>query len=157
MPALLAKPTPAASGAVVPDSTSVGLFLPGDPGFDPWCLADPELRRRKQASSELNAVLDAFWASDPDPASTLAIQAEISSAVERGGADFVPDQVGPWTRRANRCPWPAVLYARTRLTIAGKDLAPGDTFFLEVGTSEAGFQRGLFSYSHGISLASDGV
>lgn len=156
MPALLAKPTPASPNRVVHDSTSIGLFLPGDPGFDPWCLVDPKGRGHKAASPQMNALLDAFWASDPDPASTLAIQAEISAAIERGDADYMPDEVGPWTRRADRCPWSAVLYARTPLTIAGKQLAPGDAFFLEVGAREDGFQRDVFTYSRGAAIGSDG-
>ena len=89
----------------------------------------------------MTARIEEFWRSDPDPAQTLAIQAEISAAVEQGAADFMPDEIGPLTRRADRCPWPGILYAKTSLVIAGKALAPGDSFVLAVRSTPDGFER----------------
>ena len=155
MPELLAKTEPAAPPPPVHDSTTVGLFLPGDPGFDPWCLTDPNGRRDKQASKELTALIENLWKQDPDPAKTLAIQAEITAAVERGAADFMPDEIGPLTRRADRCPWPGILYAKTSLVIAGKALAPGDSFVFAVGSSPDGFQRTIVSYAEGFNATED--
>jgi len=155
VPDLLGKTEPVAPALPVHDSTTVGLFLPGDPGFDPWCLTDPIGRRHKQASKEMTALIDEFWRKDPEPAQTLAIQAEISAAVEQGTADFMPDEVGPLTRRAGRCPWPGILYAKASLVIAGKALAPGDSFVFTVGPSEDGFERTIVSYVDGINAGDD--
>jgi hypothetical protein len=100
-------------------------------------------------------MIEEFWRQDPDPASTLAIQAEISAAVEQGAADFMPDEVGRLRRRADHCPWPPILYAKAPLVIAGKALAPGDRFVFIVGSSDRGFQRTIDSYTAGIDARAD--
>ena len=125
IPELLVKTEPVAPAPAVHDSTTVGLFLPGDPGFDPWCLTDPIERREKQESQELTALIERFWEKDPEPAKTLAIQAEIAGALEQGAADFMPREMGPLTRRADGCPWPPILYAKASLVIAGKAACSG--------------------------------
>jgi hypothetical protein len=67
----------------------------------------------------------------------------------------MPDGPGALTRRADRCPWPAILYAKAPLVIAGKALAPGDAFLLTVGSSPDGFLRTIESSSDGIDAIGD--
>jgi hypothetical protein len=103
----------------------------------------------------MTELIHEFWKKDPEPAKTLAIQAEISAAVEQGAADFLPEDVNPLTRRAQHCPWPGVLYAKTSLSIAGKALARGDSFVFTVGSSADGFERTIVSYTDGANATSD--
>ena len=147
VPELLGKPEPSAAIAAAHDSSTVQLFLPGDLGFDPWCLTDPLERRHKQGSEEAAAAIEELWKADPDATKTLTIQAEISSAREQGAADFMPDEGGMLARLGSHCPWPGVLYAKTPLVIAGKELSPGDRFVFTIGSTEQGFQRAVVSVS----------
>jgi hypothetical protein len=145
LPDLIAHPAP----PVAPteshhDASSLQLFLPGDPGFDRWCLTDPIVRARQSEAGQSKTDLDAFWAADPEPAKTLAVQAEIAAALERGIVDYLPERAsGAFTARATRCPWPGVLYAKTPVTIAGTMLQAGDSFIFSVGRTETGFERTL--------------
>ncbi|HUY71245.1 MAG TPA: hypothetical protein VMV08_03325 [Gaiellaceae bacterium] len=147
VPELLGKPEPSAPIDAAHDSSTVQLFLPGDVGFDPWCLTDPLERRHRQASEEATAAIEGLWKADPDATKTLTIQAEISSAREQGAADFMPDEGGMLARLGSHCPWPGVLYAKTPLVIAGKALAPGDRFVFTIGSTEQGFRRAVVSIS----------
>jgi hypothetical protein len=145
LPGLIAEPEPPAhSSQAHHDASSLELFLPGDPGFDRWCLTDPLTRARESENVRSNTDLDAFWAADPEPAKTLAIQAEIAAALEYGLVDYLPgNTTDEFVDRVTRCPWPGVLYARSPVTIAGTTLQAGDCFMFSVGTTDAGFERTL--------------
>jgi hypothetical protein len=126
------------------DSATLTMFLPGDPGFDPWCLSDPlELMERKlgQSLGWATRKLDEFWASDPDPAKTLALQAQIASAIENGLAVRLPQATGKLGEVAKSCPWPGVLLAEHAFDLDGRRLNPGDQFVLSVGAEPDGFRR----------------
>ncbi len=147
LPELLGKPKPAEPVVAAHDSTTVQLFLPGDIGFDPWCLTDPLERLHRQQSAEARAAIEELWNADPDATKTLTIQAQISAAREQGAADFMPDEGGTLARLSSHCPWPGVLYATAPLVVAGKALEPGDRFVFTVGSTEQGFQRAVVSLS----------
>jgi hypothetical protein len=139
----LMSATPAPDpGPATHDSSTLALFLPGDAGFDPWCLTDPLERQQREEYATLVERLDAFWKSDPEPQKSLAIQAEISAAIESGAVQYLPEGTGlALSRIASRCPWPGVLYTTTALTIAGTELASGACFVLDVGPGENGFRH----------------
>jgi hypothetical protein len=89
------------------DSASLTIFLPGDPGFDPWCVTDPlELIEREfgQSVGWATRKLVEFWASDPEPAKTLALQAQIASAIENGLAARLPQPTGKLGEITKSCP-----------------------------------------------------
>lgn len=82
------------------------LALPGQPGFDPWCLTDPATRRRWRADPAVRRAIDLLWRNDPDPAATLTIQSQIDAALAEGilspARDFRGQRVGTTTAAHGR-------------------------------------------------------
>jgi hypothetical protein len=146
LPELMEKAQAEASGPAPTSAGTMQLFLPGERGFDPWCLTDPIERQGRIEHDAAAAGLDKLWESDPEPAKTLAIQAEIADAIEHGAADYLPDDsVGSLAKVSSFCPWPGVLLAKAELAIGGKSLAPGDRFVFSVGPTAGGFRREILS------------
>jgi hypothetical protein len=79
MPTLLDRPVISAVPAV-----GQPLALPGQPGFDPWCLTDPHSRATWQQDPAARRAIETLWRYDPDPAATLAIQSQINAAIAAG-------------------------------------------------------------------------
>jgi hypothetical protein len=137
---LLARPALAesAGGAARPARP-----LPGEAGFDPWCLSEPSAARSLRRDPEARAALDHLWRSDPDPAATLALFDEVEGAAADG--DIAPDD----GRNYDCTPWPAIYTARRPVTLAGHALRPGQQFTLDIcvsdhGGREAEFRRDLY-------------
>jgi hypothetical protein len=146
MPLLLAvsKTAPPAEVTAASSPAALAVFRPGDPGFDPWCLTDPAEKPRIKLSTAAGGKLDALWKSDPQPAETLAIQAEIMRAVENGLADYTPqNRASSLGILSSKVPWPGVLYAREPLTIGSSAFGTGDRFVLAIGGSGDEFRRAL--------------
>ncbi|HEU5391354.1 MAG TPA: hypothetical protein VFV73_36170 [Streptosporangiaceae bacterium] len=57
------------------------LPLPGQPGFDPWCLTDSSSRSAWQADPAAVRAIEMLWRYDPDPAATVGIQSQINAAL----------------------------------------------------------------------------
>jgi hypothetical protein len=81
MPALLDRRALSATPAV-----GKPLPLPGQPGFDPWCLTGPHSRSRWQQDPADRRAIETRWRYDPEPAATVAIQSQIDAAVAAGSA-----------------------------------------------------------------------
>jgi len=115
---------------------------PGQPGFDPWCLTHPASRAWWWRDPTARRAIDMLWASDPDPAATLAIQGDIDAAVARG--DVIPNPVGYFLC----CPWSSIYEVRHPVIIGGRWLHPVEQFALDVsaeGMSQGrAFRRELF-------------
>jgi hypothetical protein len=142
MPHLIAaRPDPVPEPPARIGSAALRMFLPGDPGFDRWCLTDPMVRGAGQYGPAAIRKLDALWASDPEPAKTLALQADIAAALEKGVADFTPRTTEPLSELSMTCPWPGVMLALAPLVIGDERIAAGERFALSVGTQNGGFRR----------------
>jgi hypothetical protein len=127
MPALLDRPGISAVPAV-----GQPLPLPGQPGFDPWCLTDPHSRATWQQDPAARRAIETLWRYDPDPAATLAIQSQIDAAVTAGS-------VAARTSRGPRhycCPWSAIYQACRPVIIAGQPLRPMQEFTLDASAEE---------------------
>jgi hypothetical protein len=128
MPALLDRP----AARTVPVSAHP-LPLPGQPGFDPWCLTDARTRPHWQRDPAARRAIDTLWRYDPDPAATVAIQSQIDAAIAAG-------QVATNTPRGhyhyNCCPWSAIYIARQPVIIAGQPLRPMQEFTFDVSAEE---------------------
>lgn len=112
------------------------LPLPGQPGFDPWCLTDPASRGVWQRDPAAIRAIETLWRLDPDPAATLRIQAQIDAAV---GAGLLARGVDPGGRRIGNyycCPWSAIYLVLKPVTIAGRALRSFDQVALEVSAEE---------------------
>jgi hypothetical protein len=113
--------------------------LPRQPGFDPWCLSDPVARDRLKKDRKAAKAIRQMWSMDPDPARTLAIQAEIDAAFERGDVAYAiagDDRIGHWFR----CPWGPVYVAQRPVTVGGVKLGTLQQFVFEV--TAAGVNHG---------------
>jgi hypothetical protein len=127
-----------------PQRSGPQLRLPGEAGFDPWCLTDPLERRRMADDGDYRRHIDAMWRADPYPERTLAIRAEIDAALTSGAVDYLPlDGVGQLALLADRCPWPGVLYVKSSALIGGQELEPGERFVFTVSHDDGSFQRSV--------------
>jgi len=128
MPALLDRPEIAAVSVTGPL-----LPLPGQPGFDPWCLTDPASRTRWQRDPAARRAIEMLWRHDPDPAATLGIQSQIDAAAAGGSV-----ALGATVSHYFCCPWPAIYLVRRPVTIAGQRLRPMQQFTYDVSAEGDG-------------------
>lgn len=105
---------------------------PGQPGFDPWCLTDPQARAIFQRDARGRAAIEQIWRFDPDPARTLGIQAEIDAALARGDVAYAINRSGQRLGHFFCCPWGAVYVAKRPLTIGGHQLRSLEEFVFDV-------------------------
>lgn len=117
------------------------LALPGQPGFDLWCLTDPYTRLYWQQDPAACMAIAVLWQLDPAPARTLAIQGQINAAVAAGS---VVGETRRGHRQYDRCPWSAIYEVRLPVTIAGLELWPAQEFTFDV-CADPIYQRGEFT------------
>jgi hypothetical protein len=111
------------------------LPLPGQAGFDQWCLTDPRSRARWQRDPAARRAIETLWRYDPDPAATLAIQSQIDAAAAAGA---VADETHRGHKYYSCCPWSSIYQVRQPVTIAGKQLRPVQEFTFDVSAEEMG-------------------
>jgi hypothetical protein len=131
MPALMDRP--ATKVAMV---TGSRLPLPGEPGFDPWCLTDPDQRAMWQRDPAARRAVEVLWRHDPDPAATLAIQAQIDAAVAAGAAVRGVTANGQSIGNYYCCPWSAIHLVLSPVVIDGRRLRAGEEFAFDVSAEE---------------------
>jgi hypothetical protein len=98
------------------------LPLPGQQGFDPWCLTDPISRSECKRDRAARRAIAALWDNDPNPRQTLAIQADIDAALARGDIDYAVDSRGEPLGRYYCCPWSAIYVVKRPVRIGGRSL-----------------------------------
>ncbi len=103
---------------------------PGEDGFDMWCLTDPASRREWRRDRAAERAVEMLWKYDPDPAATLAVQAEIDAAEAR--RDIRRNGLGCYFC----CPWSAIYQAIDPVTIGGKRIRRGQTFTFDVSAED---------------------
>jgi hypothetical protein len=125
MPALIGRYQAKAGPARVDPET-----LPGGSRFDPWCLTDPRTLDDWRADPRARTAIEALWAVDPDPARTLAIQAQIQAALDSGAIGRVTGmRLGSYYFC---CPWAPIYQVRRPVTINGRRLAVPQQFTFDV-------------------------
>lgn len=102
---------------------------PGSAGFDPWCLTDPRTRRQWQSDAMARKAIDDLWRWDPDPRSTLDLQAVIDAALARGDVERTRMQYFC-------CPWSAVYVVKRPFEIDGRRLRHLQHFTYDVSAEE---------------------
>ena len=131
MPQLLER-HPAATTEPATTSNRFQLSLPGETGFDPWCLTDPAVRDEFRRNPEARAAIAAIWKSDPDPKLTLEVQAEINTTLAQGAIAYATDR---WETRLGHyycCPWAPIYVVKRVVTINHQSLQPGQEFTFDV-------------------------
>lgn len=132
---LAAMPGLTSSDAVT-IATGQRLPGPGEPGFDPWVLTDPDTRASWKRDREAQRAIDNLWRNDPDPRATLEIQSQIDAARTVGAIDNAP---GSGTRRLGHyycCPWSPIYEAQRPVKIGDRRLRPGQQFTFDVSAEE---------------------
>lgn len=84
------------------------------------------------------AAITSLWEYDPDPAATLAIQAEINAALARGDIEYARDRDGQLKGNYFCCPWSAVYRVINPLAIGGTWLRRNQEFTFDVSAEEMG-------------------
>ena len=107
------------------------LALPGQPGFDPWCLTDPNSRAKWQQDTKAQKAVNLLWQSDPNSKRTLEIQAEIDAALERQDISL-DENLGSYFC----CPWSAIYRVKRGLTIGDTKLRALEQFTFDVSAEE---------------------
>jgi hypothetical protein len=110
-----------------------GHALPGQPGFDEWCLTDPDARLVLENDRKARRALRKMWELDPDPARTLAIQAKIESALLAGTVAYAENEAGQRVGHFHCCPWSPIYVARRHVSIDGTSVPSGQHFAYTVG------------------------
>jgi hypothetical protein len=132
-PSLAVDPAPpvlAAPAALSPAPAT--RPLPGEPGFDAWCLTDPQAAAVLQRNQRAQRAVKRLWQLDSDPARTLAIHAEIQRAFDRGHITYASDgteRVGYF----HCCPWGPVYVVKHPVTLGGTALEVMQRFVYDVG------------------------
>lgn len=119
------------------------LPLPGEPGFDPWCLTDPASRRIWRLDRAAARAIDVLWRSDPDPAATLSIQAQIDAALAGGLLVSGQDLAGRKLGNYYCCPWSPIYVVKQPVSIGDRTFRPGEQFAFDVSAEEM-FEGGVF-------------
>ena len=138
-PWLAVRPAPPELPASVPAAPPSGA-LPGENGFDEWCLTDPQAVSRLRQDARARRALKRMWKQDPDPQRTLAVHTELRAAFDEGHITFAStgaERVG-WF---HACPWSPVYVANHVVTIGGERLKPMQRFVFDVGTHHGAFRR----------------
>ena len=148
---LIADPALAGGGAADAGRDGAGSagakppLLPSHTGFDKWILTEPSARAGLQKDSRARAAINRIWRTDPDPARTLALYAEIQAAIERRDVALATTRAGERVGHWFRCPWGPVYVARREVRLGGEKLPAGQQFVLEVsapaGKGAKGFTR----------------
>lgn len=137
MPALAEAAPPATAPAPERAGAARGrLPLPGEPGFDPWCLTDPESRADWQRDRQAREAIGALWEYDPDPRRTVGIQQEIDEALARGDIDHATDRSGKRLGFYFCCPWASIYVVKRPVTIGGRRLRTLQEFTFDVSAEE---------------------
>jgi hypothetical protein len=105
--------------------------LPGQPGFDVWCLTYPPARRQRAGDAQALAAVTRMWHEDPDPARTLNLHAEILDALDRGAVANARDRWGD-LGHFHRCPWGPVYAAQEPVMLGSRRIQKGQGFTVEV-------------------------
>lgn len=139
---LVAMPQAAKSTTTEPPKYTVPkLPLPGQSGFDKWCLTSLLARKAYGSDREAQKALETLWKLDPDPAKTLAIKAEIDAAYTRGDITYATDRFGQPIGYFFCSPWGPIYSVVRPVTLGGIKLAPLQQFVYDV-TAE-GFNLGV--------------
>ena len=108
------------------------MTLPGQPGFNMWRLTDPDSLERWKSDPQARLAIKTMWELDSDPARTLAIQAEIEDAFERGDIAYAVSRDGKRLGHFFCCPWAPVYIVKRPLRLGGQSLQTMQQFVFDV-------------------------
>ncbi len=140
MPEFAANPSSPIAQLAAP--TRHTLPLPGQPGFDRFCLSDPHSVSRFTRDPKAGRAIDYLWSHDPSPRQTLAIQEQILAALVRGDINYGKGNEGR-IGCYYCCPWSAIYYVDRPVVIGGRHLQSGQEFTYDVSAEGGSFKRNI--------------
>ncbi|MFC5828327.1 hypothetical protein [Nonomuraea insulae] len=140
-----ARPTARPAPVPVP----VPVVSPRD--LDPWCLTGRQQRAMLQADPRARQAIKEMWRSDPDPAATVRVQAQIDAEFEAGAITYATDARGRRLGSHYSCPWGSIYIVLRPASIGGRVLHAMQQFTFKVSAPETGgFTREIVvsNFSH---------
>ncbi len=108
---------------------------PGEPGWDPWLLTDPETRERWKRDRRARRAIEQLWRADPDPRRTLELQSQIEEGMRENYLIYARTQGRPLGNYFC-CPWSPIYEVAKPVAVGGQRLARGTQFTLDVSAEE---------------------
>ncbi|OYV38653.1 MAG: hypothetical protein B7Z80_09440 [Rhodospirillales bacterium 20-64-7] len=111
------------------------LPLPGQPGFDRFCLTDPHALGQFVGDAKARRAVDDLWAHDPSPQQTLALHEQILAALARGDIEYSKGRTGR-IGSYYCCPWSAIYHVNRPIVIGWYRLEYGQEFTYDVSAED---------------------
>ncbi|MFC4637787.1 hypothetical protein [Deinococcus hohokamensis] len=105
--------------------------LPGEPGFDPWAMTDPDSVAVLKRDPDAMRVINEMWSLDPDPRASIALWDEIRWAIETGGVVPARHRDGKKVGFYFCTPYASVFETKRPLVIGETALRKGQQFAFE--------------------------
>jgi len=115
-----------------PKPTKPKGAMPGDPGFDPWCMTAEWAREAFQRDPQAREAIRTLWDMDPNPARTLDIHEDIREALSRGDIRHARRPDGTQLGHFFCCPWQPIYEVLRPVTLDGTHLRAMQTFVFDV-------------------------
>lgn len=118
---------------------------------DPWCLTGRRQRAMLQADPRAQQAIKEMWRSDPDPAATVRVQAQIDAAFKAGAIIYATDTQGRQLGSYYSRPWGSIYIVLRPVAIGGKVLQAMQQFAYKVSAPRTGgFTREIVvsNFSH---------
>ena len=128
-PALLREPPARSVGR--PPAARPQVALPGEPGFDPWVMTDPNSVAGIRRDPKTHAVIDDMWSLDPDPRASVRLWQDIQEAVARQDVTYARHPGGALVGYYFCTPWAAVYEAVRPVVIGDTPVPRGQRFTIE--------------------------
>lgn len=106
--------------------------MPGDNGFDPWCMTAEWAREAFQRDPEARKAVRTLWDLDPNPGRTLDIHEEVLRAFERGDIRYARRPDGSNLGHFFCCPWQPVFEVLRPVTLGERQLRTMQQFVFDV-------------------------
>lgn len=121
-------------GAQLPAGAPTGLgsfALPGQLGFDPWLMTDPNNVAALKRDPGVVKVIRDMWALDPQPAVSLHWWADIQAAEQRGDVRYARGSGGRLVGYYFCAPYAAIYEAVRPIVVGDTAIRAGQRFTIE--------------------------
>lgn len=105
--------------------------LPGEPGFDPWAMTDPDSVATLKRDPNATRVIHEMWSLDPDPAASVALWDEIRRAALTGSVGLARHAGGRKVGFYFCTPYAPIYETKRPIVLGGTALAKGQQFAFE--------------------------
>lgn len=105
--------------------------LPGQAGFDPWVMTDPNSVKSLRRDDGVVRVINDMWALDPNPRESLGLWEDIRMAQDLGAVDYARHPNGSLVGYYFCAPYAAIYEAKKPVVIGDTTVPRGQRFTIE--------------------------